>query len=56
METNYNLIKELGSNSDVATRTSTLKKVSYADALTPSNEPYDHQAPFDHAKWVTTSE
>ena len=49
-ETNNNFIKKVGSNSDVATKTSTLKKISYADALIPSNETYDHQAPCDHAK------
>ena len=55
MEINNNLIKKLGSNNDVATKTSTLKEVSYADALTPSNKTYDHQAPpFDDAKWVAS--
>ena len=54
METNNNIIKKLSSNSDVATKTSSLKNVSYADALTPSNEMYDHRAPFDHAKWVAS--
>ena len=55
METNNNLIKKLDSNSDVTTKTWTLKKDSYADALTPtSNETYDHRAPFDHAKWVAS--
>ena len=54
METNNNLIKKLGSNNDVATKTSTLKKVSYADAITTSNEMYDHRAPFNHAKWVAS--
>ena len=54
METNNNLIKKLGSNSDVATKTSALKKVSYADALTPTSKPYDPRAPFDHTKWVAS--
>ena len=54
IETKNNLIKKLGSNNDAATKTSTLKKVSYANALTPSTETYDHQAPFDHAKCVCT--
>ena len=54
METNNNLIKKLGSISDVATTASTLKNISYANALTPSNKQYDHRAPFDHAKWVAT--
>ena len=54
METNNNLIKKLGSNNEGATKTSTLKKVSYADAITTSNEMYDHRAPFNHAKWVAS--
>jgi len=54
METNNNLIKQLGSSNDVATKTSSIKKVSYADAITSSNTTYDHRAPFDHAKWVAS--
>ena len=55
IETNNNLIKKLGSNSDIATKTSALKKVSYTtNAPAPKSERYDPQAPFVHVKRVAS--
>ena len=54
METNNNLIKKPGNNNDIASRALLLKKVSYADALTPKSKPYHSCAPSKHAKGVAS--